>query len=177
MYSVAFIGNCALGASQEVEIIFTPVPEKPTIVQLNDTLRAGISAQAYNWYYNGSFLETTVEDYIVAKEEGQYEVEGVNAGVCTGERSDVYPVILGGSSALYADILQVMPNPFEDRLILNLTAEIAINGTLTDLNGKSLWSGSIQGHTEVSLGDLASGIYLLQLKGERGDAVMKLVRK
>jgi glucose/arabinose dehydrogenase len=177
MYSVAFRGDCALGASQEVEVIFTPVPDKPTIVQLNDTLRAGISAQAYNWYYNGSFLETTVEDYIVAMQEGQYEVEGVNAGVCTGERSDVYPVILGGSSELYADILQIIPNPFEDRLIMNHTGDMAMTGILTDLNGKSLWSGSIQGHTEVALGDLPSGVYLLRLKGERGDAVMKLVRK
>ena len=177
MYSVAFRGDCGLGASQEVEVIFTPVPEKPAIEKFSDTLRANIVAQAYNWYLNDVFLESSIENYILPDQEGLYTVEGINAGVCVGERSEGYAWIIGGGSDLYQDVLKVMPNPFEDRLILHLTSEMELNGVLTDLNGKSLWAGSIQGQTEVALGDLPSGIYLLQLKGERGDAVIKLVRK
>ncbi|MDX1684530.1 MAG: PQQ-dependent sugar dehydrogenase [Saprospiraceae bacterium] len=111
VYSVSFKGDCPLGSSEEVEIVFNETPEMPAISQMSDTLSTNITADKYRWYLNDTLLAETDLPYIVILEEGDYKVQGINGLDCEGPVSEAFSVI-GTAVKNEKDLpVSVYPNP------------------------------------------------------------------
>ena len=119
IYSVAFKGDCPLGASQEVEINFTATPGLGVLTRSMDTLFTDATADTYRWYLNDVFLTETSDNYLVITESGDYRVQGVNKAKCEGPQSDVYTFIVTNSDDLNEKNISVSPNPSSGIFVLN----------------------------------------------------------
>lgn len=71
--------------------------------------------------------------------------------------------------------LQVFPNPTSDNITVNSVENFSAY-TVTDVTGQIVMTGIVSGATlEISLAELASGIYVLSLKGETVASVSQTV--
>jgi hypothetical protein len=75
--------------------------------------------------------------------------------------------------------ISVMPNPAHESWIIN-TENFADDATwtLTDVNGKTIQSGNLQGKSQlnISASEFASGIYILNIADENRAARVELIR-
>lgn len=179
-YSVAFMGDCPLGASDEVEITFTMLPDQADIMRTMDTLWVDLIADTYRWYLNDTFLIETVDPYILIQENGDYTVEGVNAGLCTGPLSEVFSVISTQTGTTGIAGLQIFPNPTGRWLNIELTefqnTDISIySGAGQLLRIEQLTS--VRG--QIDLADIPDGVLFIKIEGPQGsqtNRILKLVK-
>ncbi len=85
--------------------------------------------------------------------------------------SAFYPVSIQGKKEFS---LILSPNPANEVLILSLSEPIPFQGEILDLTGKKILSFS---ETEVEIGFLEKGIYLISISTEKGSVVLKWVKE
>ncbi|MFT5745480.1 MAG: hypothetical protein ACI9XO_001598, partial [Paraglaciecola sp.] len=78
--------------------------------------------------------------------------------------------------------LAVFPNPAQDELNIQfaLHNQQALNIELLDVVGRVIWTETMNtatGSTQLSLADLSSGVYMLQLKTVEGVVARKVVKE
>jgi hypothetical protein len=78
--------------------------------------------------------------------------------------------------------LQVSPNPSNGivKLSANLTYTTETSITVTDLNGRVIYSTSVNGNTldeTIDLSDVANGLYLVAINSKYGTQVEKIVKQ
>lgn len=69
--------------------------------------------------------------------------------------------------------IKVYPNPINDLLVINGEFGDLI---ITAANGSIIYSGVHNGHTELNVSSLNSGVYFVQLMNENGSFVTKVVK-
>jgi len=69
----------------------------------------------------------------------------------------------------------IYPNPVKDKLHIEIKGEKETRYRIFDLAGKLYFKGKFQSHTELSIKNLAKGIYLLELQNDRGSAWEKVI--
>jgi hypothetical protein len=178
VYSVAFKGDCALGASQEVAINFTELPGLGVLTRSIDTLFTDATADAYRWYLNDVFLTETSDNYLVITESGDYRVQGVNSGACEGPQSDVYTFIVTNSNDLNEKNISVSPNPSSGLFVLNTwnadwpePEVVSASGQVLVLNE---WSAE---NKIIDLRGHPKGVYFLKISNadSANQKVLKLI--
>jgi gliding motility-associated-like protein len=87
--------NCFTDNGKTVEIEFNPVPAKPAILVIGDTLTSS-EADSFIWYFGTDELSETTRS-IIAQNTGFYSVEVANANSCA-TLSDEISVIVGEES-------------------------------------------------------------------------------
>ena len=74
------------------------------------------------------------------------------------------------------NLINVYPNPAESSITLNLNGVKAHAVQLVNIQGQKVWNADkIDNVMQVSVGHLANGIYLLQIKTDRGLVAKKVV--
>ncbi|MCS7004878.1 MAG: choice-of-anchor I family protein [Cytophagales bacterium] len=71
-------------------------------------------------------------------------------------------------------VIEIYPNPVVD--LLNISAEEGV-AFLFNLQGQLVWSGKVNKNTVVSLANLASGVYVLQISTPAGTEIRKIVKQ
>ena len=106
---------------------------------------------------------------------GSYAV-AVTFNGCT-DTSGCWNIILVGMEEVPAFGLRAYPNPGRDKIWVETGIEVNGELSITDLRGKILYQASYEGQkTALQIGDLAKGIYLLQLNTTQGSQTIRLVK-
>ncbi len=95
---------------------------------------------------------------------------------------DGFAISEGMSTAIAQDDLPsavtIIPNPFEDRLIMQLNQTDRYRFHLMDLTGRLIRQGVFHGTSyELSTSDLRPGAYVIRLQGQGGSAAAKKIFK
>ncbi len=166
--------GCSFADTLIVVQRFAPIIDlgNDTVICYGDSIRlnAGSGHVSYSWN-NG---KSTASIYV--KEEGKYSVAVTNIYGCTGGddvQVDTMKCGSGSISALDAGF-KIFPNPAHDKLYLEYSGKLSNQWSIqiTDLNGRILKSNANSFRLgeiyEVTVGEFAPGIYLLQLIHEKG---------
>jgi glucose/arabinose dehydrogenase len=177
VYSMSLIGDCNLGVSDEVELIFHEIPGKPELQFSADTLFTSLISDRYKWCLNDTLLVETTDSFIVVQKSGDYSVSGISGENCEGEKSDSYTVVI--SSLLEGNLgeINVYPNPVSDEF--NIELSVPQNGTimLLAVDGKVLETRSLAPTNIFSLINYPDGIYFTEIKSDNGHEIIKVIKK
>lgn len=73
---------------------------------------------------------------------------------------------------------ELFPNPTADNVNYSFTGAHAVSFTLTDLNGKLLWTGAADNNQgTINLDAFASGSYFLNVSSDNKSAVLRVVKR
>ncbi len=154
------------------EIIVVPQPTA-TITQSNNTLTVTGSYISYQWYKDGVVVPNATSGTITTTQPGAYYVK-VSNGHCIGQ-SNTLTIRASGIHNVHGTALNIYPNPATDVLFISSTAKV--NATLSSIDGRRIIEQ--KNVTEMRLGALAAGIYMLTVTDEHGQllAVEKVVKQ
>jgi hypothetical protein len=166
-----------IGAS--VSVTVAQAPGIPAIEQVADELVVSTAATpgvTFQWYAAGS---TPVAGATSARfrptQPGTYYAVAMRDG-CASLASEALNFIVLANEP--TPEITVYPNPTTDHLLVQWPAAIGTNGTLelTDLNGRTLQQKPRTGEvTELSVRDLPTGLYLLNLNAEGQQRVVRKI--
>ena len=94
-----------------VEVVFHPVPLKPSITVNGNILTATVDAAMYRWYLDGNLLQSDTSRSIVITRSGVYEVEAVSLFGCATHSDPVTAVGVDRLERSLARTFSVAPNP------------------------------------------------------------------
>ncbi len=180
---VTNINGCSAVSAPTV-ITVNPIPSKPTITVVNNTLNTG-AASEYQWILNGSDITGASQQSYTATQNGLYKVRIKNSNGCENTSDalnfTISSVIEDGETAG----LVLQPNPATDNITFSIVSdrEEIVTISILNLTGQEVIrkdagaeSGVIK-HT-LNLADVASGVYTLRLQiGSRVIARTFVVQK
>jgi hypothetical protein len=163
---------------QAISVSVAQAPGIPAIEQAGAELVASGTAAAgvtYQWYAAGNQpVVGATSARFRPTQPGTYYAVAVSNG-CSSLASEALNFIVLASEPV-AEV-SVYPNPVSDRLLVQWPAAISTNGQLelTDLNGRAVRQQARAGEvTEISVRELPTGLYLLNLQA---DGQPRIVRK
>ena len=144
--------------------VFAAVAPVDKLVALS--LSGGTS---YKVILNGDALETSANKINLPLKEGLNKIMVQTDKACQG----VY-----NKEIYIGDAIMGYPNPFKDKLTIQIGKSVSHNGSVTILNaaGTSVFSGTFEPNAEtitLELGQLQNGVYFLQL----GDINYKIIKQ
>jgi len=119
------------------------------------------SYNTYQWMLNGKIIPHATDSIYTVTENGNYQVIVSNGSGCK-DTSAIYEVTNVSSIRSMQSIarqIKIYPNPVSG--IINISAPVEVSLSVCSIEGKTL--KYIKKVTQVSLQDLAEGIYFLQL--------------
>lgn len=83
-----------------------------------------------------------------------------------------------GAKALESGVAKVYPNPATDRLFVELNDQSINKASVLDASGRIVLNvDQFNGRLEIGLEKLSPGMYFLKLKGPKGEATQRFIRK
>ncbi len=162
-----------IGNDNGKDITIHPLPEKPTIEKRNDTLFSSV-AISYQWYYNGTVLNSANEKFLVPDTSGYYSVEISDENGCSSISNDYYyektTVNENPRDNLGAFII---PNPLKNKATIKFRTGKAVRATITitDAFGREVkrladneFFGSSACNLSFDASDLPSGVYYVVMR-------------
>ncbi|OQP63332.1 hypothetical protein A3860_25940 [Niastella vici] len=148
-------------ASQLIKIM--PLPSKPTISLMGDSLKSSASV-GNQWYLNGSLIPNATGQFWHPAKSGRYNVQ-VTESSCTGPMSDGfnYPITAIIDPNAFGGQVQVLPNPVLDKIIIINNLNHKLDLQLYDIWGRLLETSnvSINDTKELFVSQLRKGLYVL----------------
>lgn len=148
---------------------------QPTLVQNGNVLSVSGTFLAYQWYLNGSPITGATSPTLTVQGNGTYMVEVTDSQGCKGY-SNMVTIQNWSLGSVESYSIRVFPNPVRQVLNFehNLPGQPAIR--IMDCTGRIVLGGSFQaGGVDVS--GLAPGSYFLEVKSERGHAIMRFIKE
>lgn len=153
--------NCE-GTSQEMAVLFTPPPAKPTITQRSDTLFSSL-AEGYAWKHNSVFIPNQTKQFLVITELGKYTVTVYDSKTCSTVSDEYVVTSTGVHEQFQADAIHIYPNPTDGDIQIDVPfgeTECRVSNVLGLTVAKYILP---PGKTTVSLSDFPAGIYSVEL--------------
>jgi hypothetical protein len=178
-------------SSQTIEI--NPLPVQASIVQDGAVLVSSV-ATGVQWFANGTAISgATNQRYTPTEAQAadanlRYTVVVTGTGGCTSVSNPVLyqriPVVTGVDDANLSAKLSVYPNPSSDKFMVELGMDKAgkVSLRMVDALGKEVYQQTITTMTtnlkhEITLTDIASGVYVLMVNVDGKVAVRRVVKQ
>jgi hypothetical protein len=164
--------------SSTITIHRKPFPATPTITQRgSDSLFCNIQGTSYEWYFNGNKLEANNQQ-IQVSESGSYSVK-VSLDNCISTLSQTfnYEKITTGLEEEFS-LIKIYPNPATGSVFIEFPKELKVEVAILDAMGRTLKIDrftSQQRKSEISLGGIKAGIYILHIETSKGVLIRKLI--
>jgi PKD repeat protein len=175
-YSVTLIaGNGTLYDTLTLTNYITvyPQPTAPTFTQVGDTLFSSTGYSSYQWFFGSDSIQGATNYFYVATQSGNYNIVVTDDNGCA-VGAGIVNVIASSHSSLVIRHWEVNPNPFSDKINLQITssqnekAEVKIFNSM----GEIIWKENLtlkQGLNSFSFGEgwgeaLTQGIYFLTVQ-------------
>jgi len=197
IYTVAYTNSVGCStSSEEIQITVLENPSAPVFENTDNVLSLDPSIVMPDnfslvWYYNGIELIGENTNTLCIDTPGNYTLVLTNTDTdCSSSFSDevvfdpTENCLTTGIEELPIQELIIAPNPVENRVQISFAIENqeALELRLYDLQGRLLQnqnlgtqSGPVQAEMEV--GDLASGMYILQITGASAALQYKIVKR
>ncbi len=168
-YSVIAINanGCSSSPSNSISVIIHSNPIPPIINQSNDSLKSSV-ATGIQWYLNGAIIPGATGQFYIATQSGIYTVKDTNSNGCSSSASLNFTLV--GIAELTSDYsFLIYPNPAGKELrIKNDPESIGIRIKEIDIYnilGAKIYSQ--QSEISIDVSALLSGIYFVQVSGEK----------
>src|SRR5690606_31707395 len=147
-----------------VDSFFVEDASPEPIIRINEfELSTTMPYEQYQWMRDGNSIPGATEATFMVTENGDYQVIVTNAAGCT-DTSATYPVNNSSIEGLADASISIFPNPAEE--VVYIKSPIMLNLKIYNIEGRLLLER--ENSNELSLSDLANGIYLIQLYDQRG---------
>ena len=170
------IGQCA--DSVGLLAIEVPLPTKPFINTLGDSLTSTKSADQYQWFKNGNAIIGANAQVYVASQTGLYRVKVSNNFGCSDSSMD-YTFVKSGIAEMGRDDIKLYPNPTSNYALLELANLASWQVYINDVSGKTLRTYKAFKGKELMIQkeELKAGAYLVQIKNMDNNkmATLKLI--
>jgi len=177
-----------MAASVVTEVTVNPLPARPTITRVGDTLKAvSAVAESYVWKRNDEIIPGATQSFYVVNQPGAYTVSIADNNTCSAS-SQPFDVILTNVDddvvAGRTAELHLFPNPTNG--LFTIETEItqagpvrielvnAVGELVMTLNEQTA-GGNFR--TTVTMGDLASGVYNVVVTTGNQRWTVRLVRQ
>jgi hypothetical protein len=158
-------------------------PVKPTIqVNNNNNLASSsIPNATYQWLLNGNEIVGATSQFYIATSIGYYTVKVSSAKGCFNISEPIYVSIVTGINDETIKNYNVFPNPTKNSLFIQNISNSNLNISLSLYN---LFGQEVQhkvvtnsNQIELSLINLPSGVYILNISDEYGKSSMKIIKE
>lgn len=149
----------------------------PVITQYGDTLVSNMLF-GIRWFKNDTLIADVYSDTLVVNKSGDYSVVIYDYG-CYSEKSNVIHLITGTSNLECDEEFSLFPNPVSSGFNLTFPANYRnVELKLFDDKGKVIRRQTTSGSSvNMDIGDLPSGIYILQVVSGDLISTKKIIRK
>lgn len=167
--------------SGTVNVTVLPLPATPTITQVGNDLQSS-TGPAYQWFLNGTAIPGATSQTYSPTQSGNYTVSITDGNGCEASSLPYPYVFVNVSQAEAGDWLRVFPNPNHGKFFVEIEfAEITdwelrvvdVVGQIVFMDSREQYSGLYK--EAIDLSGFASGVYLLQLRSEKGNLVQRVV--
>lgn len=165
------VGNdlrCLSNSSVSVKVNFNPIPDKPQILRLDNTMATNNFGNKHHWYLNGKLILGEEGQFLEISKNGKYSVFTTAKG-CVSPVSDTLEVndlLLQDDPQKRSKLrLRLSPNPVQTELFIYLNDQNT-DGRLyriCNLNGEVFQTGYIGQYGKIQIPDLPRGMYILSL--------------
>ncbi len=155
-------------------------PPAPALTLSNDTLYASTTGVTggYDWYLDGIVIATTnfPTNYIVITSNGSYTViAGNGVGCVSPESSPLVVNTVGITETENAVSMNIYPNPAKGLLMISTTEQIESVSVFNMLGEQvKIEKGNV---SKLSVSELSTGVYTLQILTTSGSKAAKLFAK
>ncbi|HEY5824704.1 MAG TPA: T9SS type A sorting domain-containing protein, partial [Cyclobacteriaceae bacterium] len=162
----------------QVERTFCITPLKPFIKgSMTDGAQKLTSSVAANnqWFKDGVKIVGAIGVDFVPTTSGSYTVAVIIEG-CSSEPSDKVDISITGVESETKSIY-FYPNPFADEFTVELPSDQHASIKIMDILGRVTYQTEGIGKTQLNMGGLASGNYILKIQTDRSTMTRKLLKK
>ena len=184
VYSVAALtasGNISCPSSASVNLQVNPLPTLTAVASKTSVCRgqsftlSASGASSYSWNTGANTASIVASSTLVANVN--YTVSGTDANGCSN--STVITIKVNsciGLEEVQSLRVSLFPNPSQG--IFKLELNQAANAlSITDINGKTLWTEAGKTTYTINLMDYAKGIYILKVSGNGSSQYFKLFKE
>lgn len=155
--------GCIVTSNSSIVNTFSPVI-MPVITQSGSVLSVASIYDNYQWFRNGKAISgATLASYLLSF-DGNYEVEVSDKNGCKN-KSDLWKVQGLSIRETVNSSFKIYPNPSADFIFVQSQVPVELN--LSDMTGRVLIRQKNDSKLDVT--NLASGVYILQVKDEFGN--------
>jgi len=184
-WKISTLGNCQTDDRTEVIITVNQPPAIPVITfnQSTGVLSTPDNYDNYQWFKDGVAIAGANGPTYTASENGQYtlEVSNGSGSDCTAI-SEIEDVTTLSVSDFIKGNFKVFPNPMDNTLTIVKNAGInLINAKIHDVNGRLIkvidLSTTIEQRVDISVSELSSGMYFMNIASQEGQGTIKILKK
>jgi PKD repeat protein len=147
----------------------------------------GIDYDSLHWDFGNGQTDNSLNPTVEYTVSGQYEIELIVFNACGSDTSSIVveiEIVATNDPLLNDGNWQLRPNPFKD--LLSLYGEPTIDGQMNvivrDIAGRIISTTDLQFTSgpvtkQLRTENLASGLYLVELRTEKGSSVLKAVHQ
>lgn len=147
-------GSTFKSYSRNVQIDESPL-SMPSIVEQNNFLIAGLTAESYEWYLNDVLIST--HNFIEFSGNGSYRLV-----VFDGDCSFASEELLIVQDVTSTSQVAIFPNPVDDYLNVESPLNESVHYRILDLSGRELTRGKT-GTGRIWVGEIERGLYFLAI--------------
>ena len=179
VYKLGVQNNDGCGVSSPITVNVSPNPY--VNIQWDGLqLKADSGFVKYQWYLNDiSIAGATGLIYEPGTQNGVFKVQVTNSTPCSSFSSTFSKVVTALADITVGDTkMKIYPNPAQSRVYIDIPSLSLKKVTIEifDLSGRKLKTQSIyQGHNDISLSGMVSGIYGLLISDGKNRNLRKLV--
>lgn len=177
-------GNCWARSSTATQLLCVAPPKPQLTLLTNDLLSIKIenpSGQLWKWYLNGEIFKTTSIPFIEIQADGNYStvqttlIEGYDL-TCDSYASKELSIPVTALNDT-EDHTEVFPNPTENTIQFSVSGPVEI--LVFNTMGKSVTAPLfiVDSLVSVDLSGLQDGVYFLEIRRNKKDAVVKRILK
>ncbi len=174
-FTVVTSSNGCTSSSAGTTVNVNPLPPKPTLFAIGDTIFCALPGYSLQWYLNGNILNGATGSYYIPLVDGTYSVVATDVNGCS-HSSDPLLFVGVGITEVQGDVrsFEAVPNPSTGLFTIHLEVQgyQDLGLFVRDVTGRVAWekmltgfSGSGRIYTDLSA--YPAGTYLLELKGNK----------
>lgn len=183
VYDVTLITTNANGndtLTQPGYITVYPTPPFPTIIQIGYTLTSS-AASTYQWQFNSVDIPGATNQSYDVLQSGLYTVIVGNSNGCVNSANKY--VLISGFAELSDATISIYPNPSSGNFMVELLNDLIageVSIEVVNTLGQKVFScqqriNSADWKKEIDLGDVARGIYFIEIKTQKDYLKKKII--
>ncbi|MBP9689712.1 MAG: T9SS type A sorting domain-containing protein, partial [Bacteroidia bacterium] len=171
-YQVKVSNVFCSSTSQTANITEAPLPEKPTITRISDTLYSSYT-QNNNWYFNG-ILVASNQNYFKPTQNGIYTIEAVTNEGCKSDTANFNWTSTGLNTYSTLNRVTIYPNPSKGKVYIETAEEYRVS--IFNQLGQLVYNGVLLPDITIKINlNQSAGVYIINLSSQKSTYTTKLV--
>jgi hypothetical protein len=169
--------------SDTLDISFLTYPPVPTFWQSGNILETMMSGYSLQWHFDGNPIPGATGQILQISQSGMYVLEAKNV-ICSSYSNEYYAQHTGIYDIAGLENPVIFPNPARDILHIRFDSQsgISVRLNISDMTGRVVRTESVTTisgtqHIQLEIGDLKSGMYLIDIQTANGRLIQRFIRE